>query len=87
MIEHVVDLAAGARTRPNRRHRRLAEGERSTAQLAGRGEAGGVCEQIPQLGTGHAVMQSERALDGFRGDVLVLSGDVPLLDARRRCPP
>ena len=36
-------------------------------------------EQIPQLGTGHAVMQSEPVLNGFGGDLLVLSGDVPLL--------
>ena len=35
--------------------------------------------QEPQLGTGHAVMQAEQALRGFTGDVLVLSGDVPLL--------
>jgi UDP-N-acetylglucosamine pyrophosphorylase len=39
-----------------------------------------VCvEQNPQLGTAHAVMQAETALSGFQGDVLVLSGDVPLL--------
>jgi len=39
-----------------------------------------VCvEQNPQLGTGHAVMQSEHPLRGFAGDVLVLSGDVPML--------
>jgi UDP-N-acetylglucosamine pyrophosphorylase len=36
-------------------------------------------EQTPQLGTGHAVMQAEEPLKGFTGDVLVLSGDVPLL--------
>jgi UDP-N-acetylglucosamine pyrophosphorylase len=36
-------------------------------------------EQSPQLGTGHAVMQAEPVLNGFAGDVLVLSGDVPLL--------
>jgi UDP-N-acetylglucosamine pyrophosphorylase len=36
-------------------------------------------EQTPQLGTGHAVMQAGSELDGFEGDVLVLSGDVPLL--------
>jgi UDP-N-acetylglucosamine pyrophosphorylase len=36
-------------------------------------------EQTPQLGTGHAVMQAEHTLEGFDGDVLVLSGDVPLL--------
>lgn len=41
--------------------------------------------QTPQLGTGHAVMQAEGALRGFTGDVLVLSGDVPLLgDATTR---
>jgi UDP-N-acetylglucosamine diphosphorylase/glucosamine-1-phosphate N-acetyltransferase len=36
-------------------------------------------EQSPQLGTGHAVMQAEASLDGFDGEVLVLSGDVPML--------
>jgi len=35
--------------------------------------------QAEQLGTGHAVMQAEPDLKGFRGDVVVLSGDVPLL--------
>jgi UDP-N-acetylglucosamine pyrophosphorylase len=38
-----------------------------------------ISEQIEQLGTGHAVMQSETALKDFSGDVIVLSGDVPLL--------
>jgi bifunctional UDP-N-acetylglucosamine pyrophosphorylase/glucosamine-1-phosphate N-acetyltransferase len=32
-------------------------------------------------GTGHAVLQTRDALAGFRGDVLVLYGDVPLLRA------
>jgi UDP-N-acetylglucosamine pyrophosphorylase len=36
-------------------------------------------EQREQLGTGHAVMQVEEPLRNFQGDVLVLSGDVPLL--------
>jgi UDP-N-acetylglucosamine pyrophosphorylase len=36
-------------------------------------------EQHDQLGTGHAVLQAAKALHGFVGDVLVLSGDVPLL--------
>ena len=35
--------------------------------------------QEPQLGTGHAVQQTEPLLKDFTGDVLVLSGDVPLL--------
>jgi UDP-N-acetylglucosamine diphosphorylase/glucosamine-1-phosphate N-acetyltransferase len=37
--------------------------------------------QEPQLGTGHAVAQAEPILAGFQGDVLVLYGDVPLLQA------
>lgn len=35
--------------------------------------------QSEQRGTGHAVQQAEAALRDFRGDVLVLYGDVPLL--------
>lgn len=37
--------------------------------------------QEEQLGTGHAVMQTENALNDFNGSVLILSGDVPLLKA------
>jgi UDP-N-acetylglucosamine diphosphorylase/glucosamine-1-phosphate N-acetyltransferase len=37
--------------------------------------------QQPQLGTGHAVMMAENFLKSYDGDVLVLSGDVPLLSA------
>ena len=36
-------------------------------------------EQHEQLGTGHAVLQTAEALKEFEEDVLVLSGDVPLL--------
>lgn len=39
-------------------------------------------EQREQLGTAHAVMQAGPFLQDFRGDVLVLSGDVPLLSSR-----
>jgi bifunctional UDP-N-acetylglucosamine pyrophosphorylase/glucosamine-1-phosphate N-acetyltransferase len=43
---------------------------------------GAVCVlQEPQLGTGHAVAQAEPLLAEFAGDVLVLYGDVPLLQA------
>jgi bifunctional UDP-N-acetylglucosamine pyrophosphorylase/glucosamine-1-phosphate N-acetyltransferase len=37
--------------------------------------------QEPQLGTGHAVAQTEPMLADFDGDVLVLYGDVPLLQS------
>jgi len=36
-------------------------------------------EQLEQLGTGHAVLQTANLLKDFEGDVIVLSGDVPLL--------
>jgi len=35
--------------------------------------------QDEQLGTGHALMQTKDNLEGFEGDVLILSGDVPML--------
>ncbi|MCP6759223.1 MAG: bifunctional UDP-N-acetylglucosamine diphosphorylase/glucosamine-1-phosphate N-acetyltransferase GlmU [Fischerella sp. CENA71] len=36
-------------------------------------------EQNVQLGTGHAIQQLLPYLEGYRGDVLILNGDVPLL--------
>ncbi|MDY6851588.1 MAG: NTP transferase domain-containing protein [Thermodesulfobacteriota bacterium] len=38
--------------------------------------------QEEQLGTGHAVAQAREALADFKGTVLILSGDVPLLSAQ-----
>ena len=38
-------------------------------------------EQREQLGTAHAVMQAAPMLENFSGNVLILSGDVPLLSA------
>jgi bifunctional UDP-N-acetylglucosamine pyrophosphorylase/glucosamine-1-phosphate N-acetyltransferase len=38
-------------------------------------------EQAEQLGTGHAVMTAAPMYEGFRGDVVILYGDVPLLRA------
>ncbi len=35
--------------------------------------------QKNQYGTGHAVLSAERQLQGFRGDVLILNGDLPAL--------
>jgi len=37
--------------------------------------------QEPQLGTGHALLQTQAVLAGASGRVLLLSGDVPLLSA------
>ncbi|MBI3795072.1 MAG: NTP transferase domain-containing protein [Nitrospinae bacterium] len=38
-------------------------------------------EQAEQLGTAHAVASARKLLEGFKGAVIVLSGDVPLIDA------
>jgi bifunctional UDP-N-acetylglucosamine pyrophosphorylase / glucosamine-1-phosphate N-acetyltransferase len=38
--------------------------------------------QDPQYGTGHAVQCAEAELNGFKGDILILYGDVPLLRAQ-----
>jgi len=37
--------------------------------------------QEQQLGTGHAVLCTQKAFDQFDGDLLILSGDVPLIRA------
>ena len=37
--------------------------------------------QEPQLGTGHAIMQAETHLSDFKGEILILSGDAPLVNA------
>lgn len=37
--------------------------------------------QEPQLGTGHAVLQARDALADFTGDILILYGDTPLVEA------
>jgi UDP-N-acetylglucosamine diphosphorylase/glucosamine-1-phosphate N-acetyltransferase len=37
--------------------------------------------QAEQLGTGHAIMQTQDILSGHDGSVVILSGDVPLLTA------
>ncbi|HUD30682.1 MAG TPA: bifunctional UDP-N-acetylglucosamine diphosphorylase/glucosamine-1-phosphate N-acetyltransferase GlmU [Novosphingobium sp.] len=45
------------------------------------GHRAAIAVQEPQLGTGHAVQQAERALADFSGDVLILYGDVPFVRA------
>ena len=56
-----------------------AQREQVEAAVAGTGAA--VVVQEPQLGTGHAVQQAHAALAGFDGVVLVLYGDVPLVES------
>lgn len=78
LIHYVVDLATELRTSPIvvivGHQRQL------VADYLSRSHPAVTCAvQDQQLGTGHAVLQAGPALKGFRGNVLVLSGDVPML--------
>ncbi len=78
MIEHVVDLAISLKSTRiitivgYQRESVMAHLKKVTPEIE-------FAVQEPQLGTGHAVMQTRNLLGDFQGDVLVLSGDVPLL--------
>jgi len=77
MVVHVVDAAAALR--PTRMIVVLGRGGDEVRSLLG--ERAICVVQQRRLGTGHAVAQAKDALRGFRGEVLVLCGDVPLLRA------
>ncbi len=55
-------------------------GDEVRAALAGRPDLQFVV-QSPQLGTGHALLQTEAVLKGKKGTVLLLYADVPLLES------
>ena len=79
MIDYVVALALridSLKTIVVVRHQRDSVVEHVSSQFGPRVT---FVEQREQFGTGHAVLQTESELEGFQGDVLVLSGDVPLL--------
>lgn len=78
MVEYVVDLALRLQSQITA----VIVGWQKDSvitHLASTGKPVVCIEQAPQLGTGHAVMQAEQLLKNFEGDVLVLSGDVPML--------
>lgn len=78
MVEHVVDLA----TRLQADRTLLVVGWQKEPIIAHVSQVNPRVEFVEQgelLGTGHAIQRTETALEGFEGDLLVLSGDVPLL--------
>ncbi|MGH0031848.1 MAG: bifunctional UDP-N-acetylglucosamine diphosphorylase/glucosamine-1-phosphate N-acetyltransferase GlmU [Myxococcota bacterium] len=75
MLGHVLDAAE--RAAPARRL--VVIGHGAEAVEAAFPEGVEFVVQAEQLGTGHAVLQCREPLAGFRGDVLVLYGDTPLL--------
>ena len=48
--------------------------------------AGSTAIQDPPLGTGHAVLAARDALTGFDGEVIIMAGDTPLMDAAAIAP-
>ena len=75
MLHYAVAAAEGLE--PERLVAVVAPDARSVEELLGARVRFAVQED--PRGTGHAVLQAEAALEGFRGDVLVLYGDTPLL--------
>lgn len=76
LLDHVLDAARAV----NPASVTVVVGHQADAvrsAMAGRGC--GFVTQEPQIGTGHALLQAEPALRDAAGDVLLLSGDVPLL--------
>lgn len=78
MAEHVLRAAKGAGITDFL----VVVGHQAEKVKAALGEDLTYVYQREQKGTGHAVMQCEAALAGREGDLLVLYGDNPLLDAR-----
>ena len=79
MLAHLLDSveALGPRARPSSSSAAAASRSRPLVEARG----GEIVVQERQLGTGHAVLQAEDALAGFDGDVLILYGDTPLVEA------
>ena len=76
MVSHVLDIARSLR--PNRLILIVGFQKGRVMEAVKANDIIFVHQDNPQ-GTGHAILQTEVALDGFSGDVLILSGDVPLL--------
>ncbi len=76
MLQHVLDAAevAGAARKV------VIVGHEAELVEAMVGEQAQIAVQAEQLGTGHAVMQTEAALKDFCGTVMIICGDTPLLE-------
>jgi bifunctional UDP-N-acetylglucosamine pyrophosphorylase/glucosamine-1-phosphate N-acetyltransferase len=77
MLAHC--LAAAAALAPTRQL--VVVGHEADQVRAATGDAAEFVLQAEQKGTGHAVLQCREPLGDFRGDVLILYGDTPLLRA------
>jgi bifunctional UDP-N-acetylglucosamine pyrophosphorylase/glucosamine-1-phosphate N-acetyltransferase len=78
MLEHL--LASVDTLRPERTVVVIGSGREQVEPLVRR-HGGVVAIQDRQQGTAHAALQAEAALAGFAGDILILFGDAPLVEA------
>jgi bifunctional UDP-N-acetylglucosamine pyrophosphorylase / glucosamine-1-phosphate N-acetyltransferase len=77
MLGYVLDTARSMRPEKNL----LVVGHQAKRLMeAFRTWPGDFIEQSPQLGTGHALQIAQKELKAFQGTVLVLYGDVPLIE-------
>lgn len=76
MLQHVIDAATAA----GADKKVIIVGHEAEMVEAMVGKQGTIALQKEQLGTGHAVMQTAKALKDFTGTALILCGDTPLLD-------
>ena len=78
MLAHVLSAASDVDGRDGRR-RRSGHGSRCAARLGASCPAAQVFVQTAQQGTADAVLAARPALDGHKGDVVVLYADTPLI--------
>lgn len=76
MIQHVLDATSGLQ--PQKTILILGHGADQVREALSDGDYA-IAIQDPPKGTGHAVMQVLPHLEGYEGDVVIVSGDVPLL--------
>jgi len=78
MLDHLLGVLDGLG--PARKVVVVGSGREQVEHLV-EARKGEVVVQEQQLGTAHAVLQAEEKLGGFAGDVLILYGDTPLIEA------
>jgi bifunctional UDP-N-acetylglucosamine pyrophosphorylase/glucosamine-1-phosphate N-acetyltransferase len=78
MLDHLLGVVDGLG--PSRKIVVVGSGREQVEHLV-HARSGDIVVQEQQLGTAHAVAQARAPLNGFAGDVLILYGDTPLVEA------
>jgi bifunctional UDP-N-acetylglucosamine pyrophosphorylase/glucosamine-1-phosphate N-acetyltransferase len=79
LLLHVLQVSQAFQ--PRRTAVVVGHGAGAVRQIYGAGELAWVVQE-KQLGTGHAVLSAQESFSDFDGDILILSGDVPLIPER-----